>query len=93
MAKKALSARCGSLLCAQRLVNEPHAGGCGTIKVDGMMCGHCEARVKKALEELKGIAEAVPDHNTGEVLLKFTKDPGNAKLAKAVEKAGYTMSC
>ncbi len=62
-----------------------------TIKVEGMMCEHCEARVKKALEELKGIVEASPDHNKGEVLLKFTKDAGDAKLAKAVEKAGYKM--
>ena len=39
------------------------------IKVEGMMCAHCEAHVKEALESVAGIEKAVADHNTGDVLL------------------------
>ncbi|MCR4579084.1 MAG: heavy metal translocating P-type ATPase [Treponema sp.] len=60
-----------------------------TIKVEGMMCEHCEAAVKKALEKVHGIKEASPDHNKGEVILKCSKDIPAEKLAAVVEKAGY----
>ncbi|MBR1639204.1 MAG: heavy metal translocating P-type ATPase [Treponema sp.] len=60
-----------------------------TIKVEGMMCSHCEASVKKALEKIHGIKEASPNHESGEVLLKCSKEIPEEKLASAVEKAGY----
>ncbi|MCR5217854.1 heavy metal translocating P-type ATPase [Treponema sp.] len=59
------------------------------IKVEGMMCEHCEAHVKEALEAIKGIDSAKADHTKNEVLLTMSKDVDSKKIAKAVEKAGY----
>ncbi len=60
-----------------------------TIKVEGMMCGHCEASVKKALEEVKHVVSATADHESGTVNLQLDGDVKEAKLKKAVEDAGY----
>lgn len=60
-----------------------------TIKVEGMMCGHCEAHVKEALEAIKGITSATADHTTGEVKIVSEKEINTKKLEKAVTKAGY----
>ncbi len=60
-----------------------------TIKVEGMMCGHCEEHVKKALESLPQVSEAVADHNKGEVTLKLTSDVSDDVLSKVIEDAGY----
>lgn len=62
-----------------------------TIKVAGMMCGHCEAHVKEALEKIKGIEEATADHETGKVVLKLSKEVDDKKISDAVKKAGYTV--
>lgn len=62
-----------------------------TIKVEGMMCGHCEAHVKEALEKIKGVEEATADHETGKVVLKLSKDIDDKKISDAVKKAGYTV--
>lgn len=62
-----------------------------TIKVEGMMCGHCEAHVKEALEKIKGIEEATADHETGKVVLKLSKEVDDKKIADAVKKAGYIV--
>lgn len=62
-----------------------------TLKVDGMMCGHCEAHVKKALESVSGVAEATADHDSGTVTVKLTADVADDALAKAVSDAGYTL--
>ena len=59
------------------------------IKVNGMMCAHCEAHVKEALEKLDGVTEAVADHNKNLVTLTVTKDIPAADLKAAVEGAGY----
>ena len=59
------------------------------IKVEGMMCAHCEAHVKEALEKIKGVESAVPDHKSGEVKLNLSKEVSDKTLAAAVEKAGY----
>lgn len=61
------------------------------IKVEGMMCAHCEAHVKESLEKIKGIDEATANHEKGEVLLKMSKDVDDKKISKAVEEAGYTF--
>ena len=61
-----------------------------TVKIQGMMCGHCEARVKKALEAVPGIAEAVPDHNTGTALIKMSAPVDDAAIRQAVEAQDYT---
>ncbi|MGN0728439.1 heavy metal translocating P-type ATPase [Treponema sp.] len=62
-----------------------------TINVEGMMCGHCEAHVKEALEKLNGIVQAAPDHKTGKVVLTLSKEISDDKIKAAVEKAGYKV--
>lgn len=59
------------------------------VKVEGMMCPHCEARVKQVMEAIDGIAEAIPSHEKGTVTLKLTKDVANDTLKKAIEDNGY----
>ncbi len=60
-----------------------------TIKVDGMMCEHCEMHVKKALEALDGIDAAVADHKNGQVKLTLSKAVADDAIKAAVTDAGY----
>ena len=60
-----------------------------TIQVEGMMCEHCEARVREALEGVRKVESAVPDHTAGTVVLRLSGDVKEEKLKKAVEEAGY----
>ena len=60
-----------------------------TIKVNGMMCGHCEAAVKKALEAVPGVASAAADHEKGVAKAELSVPVEEAALKKAVEDAGY----
>ncbi len=62
-----------------------------TIKIEGMMCGHCESHVKKALEELPEVSEAVVSHETGTAVLKLDGTVADSALKKAVENQGYTV--
>ena len=59
------------------------------INVKGMMCGHCEAHVKKALEAIDGVASANPSHESGTVEIETSKDVDEAAIKAAVEEAGY----
>jgi len=59
------------------------------IKVTGMMCAHCEAHCKKALEAIEGIESAVANHDTNEVVLTTSKNVDEALMKAAVEEAGY----
>ena len=59
------------------------------IRVNGMMCGHCEAHVKKALEGVDGIESAAPSHADNCVTLTTSKDVDEAVIKAAVEEAGY----
>ncbi len=59
------------------------------IKVNGMMCAHCEAHVKKALEAIDGIESAVASHEENLVTITNSKDVDEAQLKAAVEEAGY----
>lgn len=59
------------------------------IKVKGMMCPHCEAHVKKALEKIDGILEATADHKTGTVVITAEKEIAPDAVKAAVEDAGY----
>lgn len=61
------------------------------LKVEGMMCPHCEAHVKKALEALAGVEEAVPSHVKGEVVLRLSADVADSVLKETVEKEGYKV--
>ncbi len=62
-----------------------------TMKIDGMMCTHCEARVKKCLEALDGVAEAVVSHEAGTAVVTLTQPVEDAVLKKAVEDQDYTV--
>ena len=62
-----------------------------TLKIEGMMCMHCEARVKKCLEETDGVTEAVVSHQTGTATVKMSKDIPYDELKKTVEEQGYKV--
>ena len=62
-----------------------------TMKIDGMMCAHCEARVKKALEALDGVKSAAANHETGEALLELSHDVDDELLKNAVEAQDYAV--
>ena len=62
-----------------------------TIKVDGMMCPHCEARVKKTLEALPEVESALVSHESGTAVLTLKEDISDAKLKEIIEDAGYTV--
>ena len=61
------------------------------MKIEGMMCGHCEASVKKALENLDGVSEAVVSHESGTAVVTLSADVDNAVLTKAVEDRDYKV--
>ena len=56
-----------------------------TMKITGMMCGHCEARVKKVLEAVEGVAEAKVSHEAGTAVVTLSAPVDDAVLKKAVE--------
>ena len=62
-----------------------------TLKVEGMMCMHCEARVKKALEALEQVDEAVVSHEAGTAVVKLNAVVENDVLKKAVEDQDYKV--
>ena len=62
-----------------------------TLKVEGMMCGHCEARVKKALEAVEGVKEAVADHVKGTAVVTLEAEVADEVLTKAVEDQDYKV--
>ena len=63
-----------------------------TMKIEGMMCGHCEAAVKKALEAIDGVASAEVSHTDGAAVVTLSKPVENAVLRKAVEDKDYTVT-
>jgi len=60
-----------------------------TIGINGMMCAHCEARMKKALEEVDGVVSAVTSHEKNNAVLELSKDVPEEALRRAVTDAGY----
>jgi len=62
-----------------------------TMHTDGMMCMHCEARVKKTLEALEGVSEAVVSHDAGTAVVTLTADVANDVLKAAVEAQDYKV--
>jgi len=62
-----------------------------TMKIEGMMCPHCEATVKKALEELEGVMSATVSHEAGTAVLTLQKEVPDDVLKKTVEDKGYTV--
>jgi len=62
-----------------------------TLTVEGMMCMHCEARVKKALEAIDGVESAVASHEAGTAVVTLSKDVPDDVLKKAVEDQDYPV--
>ena len=62
-----------------------------TLKIEGMMCGHCEATVKKALEELPQVASAEVSHESGTAKVTLNADISDEALKAVVEAKGYTV--
>jgi len=62
-----------------------------TLKVEGMMCSHCEARVKKALEAVSGVESAVADHEKGTAVVTLSAPVEDSVLKKAVEDQDYKV--
>ncbi|MCO7145001.1 heavy metal translocating P-type ATPase [Coprococcus catus] len=63
-----------------------------TMKIEGMMCGHCEATVKKALEGLDGVASAEVSHETGTAVVELSADVADDVLKKTVEDKDYKVT-
>ena len=63
-----------------------------TIKIKGMMCGHCEATVKKALEALEGVVSADVSHDKGTAVVALEKDVADDVLTKAVEDKDFKVT-
>lgn len=63
-----------------------------TIKIEGMMCGHCEASVKKALEALDGVVSADVSHDKGTAVVALEKDVSDDVLTKAVEDKDFKVT-
>ena len=62
-----------------------------TMKIEGMMCGHCEARVKKVLEALEQVEEAVVSHESGSAEVMLSAEVSDEVLKKAVEEQDYKV--
>ena len=61
------------------------------ISVTGMMCPHCEAHVKKALEALPQVKSATPSHKTGKVQILLNEEVEDRVLFEVIEKEGYKI--
>ena len=63
-----------------------------TLKIEGMMCAHCEMHTKKALEAIDGVTSAEVSHQTGTAVVTLSKDVPNDVLKKAVTDQGYEVT-
>ena len=61
------------------------------MKIEGMMCKHCEARVKKTLEAIDGVESAVPSHTAGTAIVTLRAEVPHDVLRAAVEEEDYTV--
>lgn len=62
-----------------------------TMEIKGMMCGHCEAAVKKALEKIQGVEEAVVSHEKGTAIVKMSEEVSDEVLKNTVEDKDYEV--
>lgn len=62
-----------------------------TMKIEGMMCGHCENHVRKALEALPQVESAVADYEKGTAVVTLREDVANEVLKQAVEAQDYKV--
>ena len=63
-----------------------------TMKITGMMCPHCSGRVKKCLEALEGVDDAVVSHESGTAVVTLSANVTNETLKATVEDAGYEVT-
>lgn len=63
-----------------------------TMKIEGMMCGHCEARVKKVLEALAEVDQAEVSHEAGTAVVTLNAEIADDVLKKAVEDQDYKVT-
>ena len=63
-----------------------------TMKIEGMMCGHCEATVKKTLEAIAGVEAAEVSHEAGTAVVTLTAEVADDVLKKAVEDKDYKVT-
>ena len=62
-----------------------------TMKIEGMMCRHCEARVKKTLEAIDGVIEAEVSHEAGTAIVTMDKPVADDVLRQAIEAQDYPV--
>jgi len=62
-----------------------------TVNIEGMMCPHCEARVKKVLEELEGVTEVIPSHTEKKAVIKMSSEVSDELIKKTIEDQGYKV--
>ena len=62
-----------------------------TMKIEGMMCGHCQARVQKCLEALPQVEKAVVSHEAGTAVVTLSGEIADEALKKAVEEQDYKV--
>lgn len=62
-----------------------------TMEIKGMMCGHCEATVKKALEKIEGVEEAIVSHEQGTAIVKMSEEVSDEVLKQVVEDRDYEV--
>ena len=62
-----------------------------TVKIEGMMCPHCEARVKQVLEALPQVDEAIPSHTSGTAVIKLNADISDSEIKAVIEAQGYKV--
>lgn len=62
-----------------------------TVKIEGMMCPHCEARVKQVLEALPQVDEATPSHESGTAVIKLNADLADSEIKAVIEAQGYKV--
>ena len=62
-----------------------------TMNINGMMCAHCEARVKKCLEEIEGVEKAVVSHENNSAVVTAAENVSREMLSAAVTQQGYEV--
>ena len=63
-----------------------------TMNIEGMMCGHCEARVKKVLEALEEVEQAVVSHEAGTAVITLKAEISTEELKKVIEDQDYRVT-
>ena len=76
---------------SREIINKEESQMTKTMKIEGMMCGHCEATVKKALEEIEGVTGAIVSHEKGTAVVTMADTVSEDVLTKTVTDKGYEV--